>query len=585
VKPGTLPQKTRAGLLLLAVLALAWYSFQLASNRIYQVDECQNLYMAKALAVGRGGEFFTSASLFLFGPLSWMARSAIHSAELFSNARMLFLGVFWLNVILIASAAAGGNRLLSLPGLIFLLGASTLAPLWDYGFEIRHDNLILTGILLIWWAARVRPMGVVSYLIAGAVGVVVLFIAVKAVVYIVPLWFLILVFPPPAHHCSRWRLGLSWALGVLVTGILIRIAYGNGGLWEKYLAVFYWTGNYSATQGEGARSAPWGTLARLIPQTPLLLAIFFAAVISLRTKCRSCHVASAWEGHLPEMLLLFIAVAALFVNPTPFPYNLVNLVPFLFITVCGYARQNRRELGGEMAWRPVVAGVIIFAHLAPFAVAAQRHTQFKNSRQELLMRLAEDLSDPQKDPVYDGIGMVPTRRSIHHYWYLHSLNIRSFIDGSKPRVREMLSACPAVVFIPNYRTDWLPEEDHSFVRDYYVPLASDFWVLGQVLPPGGGAFKILHPGRYRIVALERSGPGRPLCGTEEGLAVSRAEGVLCGTIDGLPVSQAPVLLVPGLHRIETPAGCRPAVVWVGPRLDQVPRLEEASHRKLFVNWY
>ena len=67
------------------------------------------------------------------------------------------------------------------------------------------------------------------------------------------------------------------------------------------------------------------------------------------------------------------------------------------------------------------------------------------------MALAEDMTDPQSDPVYDGVGMVPTRRSIHYHWFLHSLNIQSFINGQEMPVRDMLAANPAAVVIPNYR--------------------------------------------------------------------------------------------------------------------------------------
>src|SRR5262249_1524118 len=148
--------------------------------------------------------------------------------------------------------------------------------------------------------------------------------------------------------------------------------------------------------------------------------------------------------------------------------------------------------------------VIVFANFIPFGLATMRHLERRNLRQESLMSFAEDLTDPKHDPVYDGIGMVPTRPTIHFRWYLHGLTVQDFIKGSGPRVREMLAARPAAVFIPSYRTDWLPEEDHKFIREHYVSLADDFWVLGKVLPGGGGTFEISHPGRYRISTLEGS---------------------------------------------------------------------------------
>src|SRR5258705_3573062 len=89
--------------------------------------------------------------------------------------------------------------------------------------------------------------------------------------------------------------------------------------------------------------------------------------------------------------------------------------------------------------------------------------------------------------------MVRPRRSIHFNWYLHSLNIRNFLSGSAPSVREMLVAQPAAVLIRSYRTDWLTQEDQEFIQSRYVPLSDDFWVLGRELPAGGGGVEIIHP--------------------------------------------------------------------------------------------
>jgi len=194
-------------------------------------------------------------------------------------------------------------------------------------------------------------------------------------------------------------------------------------------------------------------------------------------------------------------------------------------------------------------------------------------------------TDPVKDRVYDAIGMVPTRSSIHFQWFLHSLNIQSFVKGPGARVREMLAARPAAVFIPSYRTDWLPEADHDFIRQHYVSLADDFWVLGKVLPPGGGSFEVIHPGRYRIASLQ----GSDLWGTYPdswaGVLCKPGEGDITGLLDGVPLSNQPVELSVGTHQLETASGCQPACFWVGPNCDRLPRIGRGDHQRLFSNWY
>jgi hypothetical protein len=191
---------------------------------------------------------------------------------------------------------------------------------------------------------------------------------------------------------------------------------------------------------------------------------------------------------------------------------------------------------------------------------------YRNYRQTAFMRLAESLTRPGTDPVYDGIGMVPTRRSIHFNWYLHSLNIRSFLSGSTPKVCQMLAARPAAVLLRSYRTDWLTEEDQEFIQTRYVPLSDDFWVLGKELPTGAGDVEIIHPGRYCIAPLKNS--TNSVC-----------------SVDGIASADKPVELTAGIHHIESSSNQGLKVYWVGPNLERVDPIGEGDHHKLFVNGY
>src|SRR6266581_3334733 len=340
------------------LLGLGLYSVYLARHRIYQVDECQNLYMAGVLAKGKAAEFFTNASLFLLGPLSWLAEKCDHAQDFFTASRLLFLAPFWVNILLIAKIA--GGRLRSVKGMLALAGAATLAPLWDYGFEIRHDNLVLTGLLLTWWLVRGRPASLISYGLAGAVAVALLFVAVKSVVYVVPLTLGILLFPPATRSMtnSRRRPSLPKAvkagradpsvpgqfrmhsngsafgdsIGALASVLLIRLCYRTGGKWQLYLSVFHGVAKYSAGGGGGSpRFWPWFTLNRLLPQIPLILALSVAGCIAVVTQLwRGRRAALTWKSNLPEVFLLVGALAALFMNPSPFPYNVLLLIPFAF---------------------------------------------------------------------------------------------------------------------------------------------------------------------------------------------------------------------------------------------------------------
>jgi hypothetical protein len=327
-------------------------------------------------------------------------------------------------------------------------------------------------------------------------------------------------------------------------------------------------------------------LGRLLGQTPLLLTLVASAlvafVVDLRQRGRT---ALAWDGSAPEALLLAVAFAALLVNPTPFPYNLLHLVPYAFLFAFRHASVILAEIRDARPRLPIVCSILVFVHFVPFCAATRRHLDWPNSRQTRLMCLAEELTDPAKDPVFDGIGMVLTRPTIGPRALLHSLTFEGMFKGSGVHLRDQLAARPAAVVIPNYRTDWLSEADHAAIRERYVALADDFWVLGKVLPAGGGTFEVVHPGRYRISSLE----GSDLAGTYPdglaGLMAPLVEGSIIGTLDGAPLSKRSVELTVGTHRIETKPDCQPAVVWIGPRQERVGRLGDSDHRFLFVRWY
>jgi hypothetical protein len=549
-----------------ALVALGGLALYLAVCRIYQVDEAQNLFMARVVATGQTGAYFSNALLWMLGPLSWLARWAPDSASLFLGGRLVFLGIFFVNIFLLALNT--GVCLRSEAGLVALLGAATLAPIWDYGFEVRHDNLILTGLLLLWWLGRVRPRGRGSYAGIGFLAVLLVFVAFKAFAYVVPLSLAFLAFPPPGHGEGRLRLLVAWGFGAGLAGLLVVVAYWGSGMGPVFLAGFH--GGMGAAE-TGSRFGSWMALGRLLTQTPLLLGLSLGAlaglVFSFHRGGRTAVL--GWEGSLPEALLLLGALGVLLINPTPFPYNLVNLVPFAYLLAFRSAAPHLEAVGSRSGAQALVFGVVLSCHFIPFWSATWRHLGWTNDRQELLMRTAESLTDPAKDRVYDAIGMVPSRGSIGFHWYLHSLNLRTFMDGEVASVPQMLAAQPAAVIIPSYRTDWLPDSDHRFIASRYVPLADDFWVLGQILPEGGGSYEVVHAGRYQVLGLKLGSVG-PLPS---------------GSLDDQALPHGPVSLGLGLRRIACPPGYQPVVVWVGPRLDDVPQIGPGDHRRLFVNWY
>ncbi len=558
------PRRVAHGLLFLCAIGLAAFSLYLALHRIYQVDEVQNVYMARTIATHRWKDFSTSAPLFLLGPLAWIARNGTTTAGILEANRLVFLGVFWLNIALLAIGA--GARRADLKGMTLVLLAATFAPIWDYGFEIRHDNLLLTGILTVWILGRragVIP-GTVRYALIGAVPVLLQFTAFKAFLYFTPMCGLMLLFPNPSLGLSRPRAWSSAAFGSLSAFLLARGAYAMTGAWDVYLNGFQ--GSVGVSQHVVSFSS-WPALARLLPQTPVLVggtAVFVAlAVRNILTLGRR-YV--SWATTWPEALFLGQGLLVLFVNPTPFPYNLIFVVPQAFIAVVAGSSAIAALASGisRTVLRFALVGLAL-AHVGPFLAQTLRHLNYTNARQLELAAAAEAMTDPIHDRVYDGAGLVVTRDSIGYHMYLHSLTIRNFWRGTYPTVRSMLESHPASVLLPNYRTSWLREADQVFIRDHYIALSPDFLVLGAEIS-ATGTWRCLKQGRYCVLVVP------PDC----------ADLV---QVDGRRPPRRPVVFDEGPHFFDLPPNVRSRVVWVGPKLDRPPGLGPGAWQETFVNFY
>ena len=334
-------------LLITGIAVLGWLSYSLAAMRIYQVDECVNVWVAHLIATGKpsvGMEFFQVI-------LSWVIPMGGRAADLFASARVIMFLIFWLNLILLAMAT--GERILSLRWLVALAGVATLAPLWDYGFEVRHDNLLLTGVLLMWGVVRFQPPRLGAFFFIGACFVGLEFISIKAILYTFPISLGILVFPPPGERHARWKLFADWCVGAVVSFIAMRLVFKFAGIGAT-LSLRRAISRIGSGRIVALLAVPDLTLPRLLTQTPLLVAIVIAAVIAcIATVLRDRRAALNWDGILPEVLLFGAALTALFANPNPYPYNLLHVVPYAFLLAFRY---------GSTLWKQLPATFRICAH-------------------------------------------------------------------------------------------------------------------------------------------------------------------------------------------------------------------------------
>lgn len=534
-----------------ALVALVVFSEYLSIHRIYQVDEVETVFTARILALHRTAEFTASANLFILGPMEWIARASDHAATMFHADRLMFFVVFWINLCLIVRCT--GVRLRSQKGLFYLLLAATIAPLWDYGFEIRHDNVLLTCLLLGWSCARpLMDDKRVNLFAVAVLAVVAQFVAFKAFVYTIPIVAFAVFNALWTERRPAVRALASLIVGAAAAFTACGAIHLAAGTWTFYSSD---TKSLSHAVETASRFSPDFLLGRFeFHAAPLIVVALSSIVIAVINFRRF----ASRDSLLPESALILAALIALFVNPTPFPYNVILLAPQVAIIALRLGTLSYIALPP----RPFLASLLAM-HLLFWAAATWRHIAMSNARQVLLMDTAEAMTDPTQR-VFDGSGLVATRFPPGRDWLIHTLTAANFRLGTPNPIREQLAEGRTPIVIPNYRTAWLTIPDKQYIRKHYFAIANDFYVAGtQLDQPGTQVWDCPIAGRYFVV-----------CG--KGGTV---------TIDGGGRGEGVVSVTKGPHAISFEGTSRAFVIWVGPKLSVPPSLGPGAWQNVFVNWY
>lgn len=536
------------GTLMAATLAMAMI-------RVYQVDEAQTVYMATVLAKGWGGSLFTSGQLHLY-PLSLLTRLASTSAGLFLVFRACFWALFWVNASLAVLAA--GIRLRSPEGAKALVLVGTLAPWWAYGLECRHDNVLIAGLLLLWVIARRIPgrrEGI--FLALGFVSLLLHSCLFKAVAFWSPLTVLLVALEPAPMGTRAKRAGW-WLLGAAACYLACWAFKAHSGI--QALAANGRDVMKVAVSSE--RFAPWHTLRMLLETAPLLAAAMGGLALHGASVIRRRGLKGAWaeERGFPELMLFAICVFAFFINPTPFPYNLGALSAGAAVALLALGR-SWLEPGAfrSLPALPFLVSLGLVLHLAPWTLRVADLFSMTNDRQEEVMARAETFAGPE-DPVFDGIGMVPTRKAPAYEWVIHWGNQRNFHEH--PLFQGLGDRVPPVV-IPSYRLNYLPPSDQAFLSANYIPMHKDFWVLGALPRKNAepGTWTCYRSGRYAVIPT-RAGSGNV-------------------ALDGKTIAPGILWVDRGEHRLAMDPASPCALAWVGPKVQEVPTPRNDGEAMLF----
>lgn len=539
-------------------LALVLAGAPLALTRHFHVDELQASYNAALWGLHRLPELSNYAAPFLV-PMAALVAKGGSSWSLLVELRLAFFLLFAVNLALVAWAARVRGGLAGHAAA--LVGISLVEPFWRHGFEIRHDGVLLATCLGLYLIGRRAAAGIAgggAFVLAGALAATAQANSFKAFLYWpAGLALLLLWNRAGGGALSARRAALALAAGGLAGAAANLGVLALSGHLGLYLDLYGWlTGRVADAVPRSAGSLQ---LLELLLRLPLLVvpALWALGRLVWRLRSAGSRAASAEATVAPAWLGL--QLLAVHLNPNPYAYNFVHLLPFLFLlAVDGFDDVLSRLARGR--------GLAVAAALAALAcafVVDVRHdpmVRLGGGFQRSYMEAAEALTGPQ-DPVLDGVGLVLSRRPPGPDWMLHSLFMGAYHAGERSSYRELLGNEPTPVLITNYRWSWLDRADRDFVHSRYFEIRPRLLVLGARAWPGSSQVTIPRSGRYLLSVVG-------------GGAVA---------IDGgLRRNGEVVELAAGPHAVMSEAG-EARLAWLGPELEAFPEVLGLPGPDLFLS--
>jgi hypothetical protein len=554
------PAPRRAALLLLIAIAAAWAGW-LAHHRVIQIDEIQTLHMSWLLGREDAGEYFNSAEPYMLS-LAALSRATDDPFRFLQRARLAFaaalLGVFLLLLRGIRPDLAGAGPLAAAVLVV------SVPVFWDYGPEVRHDNVVLFGLALMMalLLGPAGPPGQAALLASGAAAVGVQLSSHKAVLFLAPVLLGFLV-----RSDRRWRAAALLAAGAAAGAAAALGLYAATGTLPAFLQAWRF---FFDTIGQDFLPIYLETFwLPFVLYHPWLLATTAAFAILYGLPAARAALGRRLDDRSARDLCILLPLlgCAVFVaaNPTLFPYNFVFPALFMLFACARVCGGWWDRLPGRRAWLVLL---VLALHVAPGLYRIQRHRHYTNEYQRRVMEWAHRVTGPD-DCVFDGAGLALYRTGPGFYWYLHSLNMNRYFEHRLERVPAMLERCPCPILILNYRWMWLPGSELRWIMERYVQVNKVFWVMGRrwdVPAAGIYPFTVHKAGHYRVL-VEGAGAAAPVL------------------LDGTPAGEAPRFLASGDHalRLDGPAE-RLQVLWAGRDADS-PWPPPDADRTVFLGWY
>jgi hypothetical protein len=473
-------------------------------NREFQVDEVEHLHAAYNLRDGRMiyRDFWQGHPPLLYALLAPMTDVSDPVAS-YRRARML-LAVLLLGTIALCAVCArqlGGAWAAALATALALLHTTMI----ERGIEVRPDGPLA---LLIMIALAARRFWIQALALGTA-----LLLTQKA---IFPLAVFAVLWIWTAWRERRPRIAIQpllLAAAPLAIGWLVLAAFGAGEPFVRY--VFLDATSAAARSENRGTFGPMLFLVRESLRNPMFVLASLAGIAWLLAGRRDAQARFA-------AILAVGSVAALWLNPFPWPYVHVTFIPLLAVAA-GTGIAAVRE-----SWRGIaVAAIVILGALTSVPRLLQKASSSPDDQFATLREI--DRLTPRDARCFDLAGLY-FRPDAYPVYAMSGDMLVAYGHGAFPRMIPELRRNAVDCILFNYRTAALPGEERQFIAAHFVHLGGNIYLPGTDL--SRPAFEVLAP------------------------RVFRYEGAGAIEVDGVPFTRG--VLARGVHRVHVTRASAPS---------------------------
>lgn len=507
--------------------------FTVSQHRNYQVDEIEHVHAAFNLSDGRiiYRDFWQGHNPLLYGMLQpWIDKA--DPAGTFQAARGM---VFCVLLGIVGALAFVAFRLAGAPGAVLASGLLlTHTTFVERAIEIRPDPFLTLAVVFVMATEVTRLAPRTRFVVQGIALSLAFLTTQKAGLFTVAVglrWLIAawrarrpsLVLLPCAAFLVPMLCAGYWMWSV---GALPNYAQYNGLAQIKHVAratnLEFGPGQYLQLEGGRNPFSFWASklcigYAALRVAMPTILSIWgrisarSLAVVNDHKLFQLLHSAlsaspsdagSSYEHTVPLLFsYALFQVITLWINPFPYPYLHVTVLPGVALIVAYAIVRAIRHWTSSKPWLGYAAAVIAIAlSLVTSLPRLLDKTVDRNAVQMAFISQVHALT-PEDSTVFDLSGLH-FRRDAYPVYTMTKVMIERYQQGAFPRMIPFLRENRVATVVHNYRTQRLGKDEWRFINEHFIRYDRYLYVPGvalQGLRRGESRlFEVLTPRAFRF---------------------------------------------------------------------------------------